>query len=582
MFKVISAETKKIVSKPGIYILSVLLAILLVLGVFIYKPVAYKSSQFELKGQTFVEKYTEFKGGSNYGKKAEINALLDKSINAVNNYRITANSKQYSQKEYINYLLEQFNTNFNKYHDGASDNSTQTSIDKNRDNLVNSLKAIHNEIEKSIIINSHHNSYSLLTTTSNYKSYKSAYKKLLDWANTTVKKANLKTHFDGLANKKDAWNQTISNFKYPTLSNEIIHSYTVNTEGTNLYILNTRIADIESQIEENLITAKNDEYFNDHSAYVMDDLANLYVNTIDTYVNLVKYELISNAFDAVSTAEQKNILNLSEYSSYNSKSLLVKYEYLFNNNETSVIYSNPLTIGVTSNKSINAYDYSYFILRIFSFVIIIYAIMSACHSIAGEIKEGTMRYFAIRPMSRVNMFLGKWFAILIMSFILTIFSAIISLCVGGAVYGFSTQTILTIFNGQIALTMHPLVMIGIYLLSMFLELVVYTIVAMLLSTIFKSDLMCMTILFVVYIVNTILPIFVQGTNSWLTFYPFSHISIYALFGSSIYAVPNNIFNLIFGAKVYAGTNIILTICIIALIITSAIIASIKLFKKKEL
>ena len=57
MFKVVGSELKKIVSKPGIYILSVLLALILVLGVFIYKPVVYESNQYELNGSTFLEKF---------------------------------------------------------------------------------------------------------------------------------------------------------------------------------------------------------------------------------------------------------------------------------------------------------------------------------------------------------------------------------------------------------------------------------------------------------------------------------------------------------------------------------------------
>ena len=121
---------------------------------------------------------------------------------------------------------------------------------------------------------------------------------------------------------------------------------------------------------------------------------------------LVKYELLSNAFTYVSAKEQLNTLYLSDYSKYNCNSLLIKYDYLFKNNKTVNDFSNPLTIGVTSNNEINAYDYAYFVLKLFSFVIIIYAVMSACHTIAGEIKEGSMRYLAMRPISRKNLFLS--------------------------------------------------------------------------------------------------------------------------------------------------------------------------------
>ena len=71
MFKIVSAEIKKTVSKPGIYILSVLLAIILVLGIFIYKPTLHQSTRFELNGDTYIEKYTDFTKNDLAGKKAE-------------------------------------------------------------------------------------------------------------------------------------------------------------------------------------------------------------------------------------------------------------------------------------------------------------------------------------------------------------------------------------------------------------------------------------------------------------------------------------------------------------------------------
>lgn len=208
--------------------------------------------------------------------------------------------------------------------------------------------------------------------------------------------------------------------------------------------------------------------------------------------------------------------------------------------------------------------------------------MTACHSIAGEIKEGSMRYLAIRPVGRIKLFFGKLLAILLMSIIMILFSAIVALCVGGAVYGFESLKILTIFNGSTAMTMHPIVMLLVYLLSMFLELAVYASIAMLLSCMFKSDLFAVTIMLVLYLINTLLPVFAGGINSWLAYYPFSHISLYSLFGSSNYALSDNFLNILLGAKVYAGTNIGLTISVTLLFIIIANVIGSILFKKKEL
>jgi len=578
MFKIISAETKKIVSKPGIFILSVLLAIILVFGVFTYKPTTFENTHFELNGYTFLDKYTDFNPGENAGKKAEANTKLTNILDAVKTYRING----LTQQEHINSLLNSINQNYATYVNCVSDNSYQNYIDNTRNALINSLQNFNVAIDNALI-NSQIGSFTLLTTKKNYNNYKKYYKDVIDWARISVRKENLKDHIELFENEfKNKFFETINNFKYPTLTDEFISNYT-STSNSNLSKLNSRLDLIEEQIQNsfNLATA-NEDNANDKLADTMDTLANYYVDTIDTFVNLLKYELICNAFNYIDTQEHLTTLHLSQYSNYNSKSLLVRYNYLFEHNKADTDYSKPLTIGISSNDSVNAYDYSYFVLKIFSFVIIIYAIMSACHSIAGEIKDGTMRYLAIRPVNRTQLLLGKWFAIMYMSLILIIFSAIISLCVGGAVYGFAGNNILTIFNGNWAITLHPLLMIGIYLISMFLELVVYSALAMLLSTLFRSDLLSMTLMMMLYLINILLPMFVQGSNTWLAFYPFSHLSVYALFGSSVFAVQGNFFNLLFGAKVYAGTHAALTFSLILIITIVIGTIAVKIFKKKEL
>ena len=57
MFKIISAEFKKILSKPGIYVLSLLLAVILVLGVFIYNPQVQESKKITFTQTNFLDKY---------------------------------------------------------------------------------------------------------------------------------------------------------------------------------------------------------------------------------------------------------------------------------------------------------------------------------------------------------------------------------------------------------------------------------------------------------------------------------------------------------------------------------------------
>lgn len=586
MFKVISAEFKKMLSKPGIYVLSIFLAVILIMGVFIYNPKIQESKVVSFNEATnYIDKYSYFIGDSEtsqtHGIKVDADKQVKQAIDNINNYSTLTTAGTISQKEKINNLLNSINEKYKEYVDCSIDGLDST-ITKTRNDLVTALENLNKEISNANI-NSANGCYALVITTPVYETYTKQYKEILQWARTVVKKENLADHCNIYKTMyRDNFLSNINKFVYPTLSAEFINEYTTNGGGTKLNTLNNQLNSIMDEINVNLEIAQNDASKNIEYSAKMNELAQRYVDTCETYSNLVKYSLINNAFDCLSTNEQMDAMNLSDYSAYNCKTLQVRYEYLFSNNKNETDYAKPLTIGITSNNDINAYDYAYFVLKLFSFVIIAYSIMQACNTIAGEIKEGSMRYLAIRPISRSKIIFGKLFAILSLSAILSIFSTIIALAVGGAVYGFASASILTIFNGNHAIVIHPLVMILIYVASLLIEVSIYTSIALLLSTIFKSDLLSVTLMLLFYLVNVCLPVFVTGVNSWLTFYPFAHISLYSLFGSSIYAIQGDFLNAVLGAKVYLTSNIILTSILCALLIIIPCFVANKIFNSKEL
>lgn len=585
MFKVISAEFKKILSKPGIYILSVLLAIILVLGVFIYNPKVQETNKIIFSQTNFLDKYAYFIGDDETYKTAGLKVEADKqvkeAIENIEHYFVVTPSGKITQKENITLLLEDIEEKFKEYLDCSIDGLDSTIL-KTRTDLITSFENLNAAIVNANI-NAANGSYSILMTEKTYENYTKQYKEIIAWAKTSVSKEDLANHCNIYKSTlKDEFLKTINQFIYPSISESFVNTYTTNSDESKLNTLNNRLSLIMEEINTNFTIAQNDASKNIQLSNVMNELAEKYIYTCSTFVDLVKYELITNALNNLSTTEQMSAMYLSDYSYYNCKSLLIRNEFLFEENKFENDFAHPLTIGVTSNDDINAYDYAYFVLRLFSFIIITFAIMSACHTIAGEIKEGSMRYLAIRPVSRTKILFGKFLSIIILSSILMIFSTIISICVGGAVYGFASSNILTIFNGSAALTIHPIIMIIIYVISMMLELIVYTSIALMLACIFKSDLLSVTLMLALYLINFLLPVFVQGINSWLTFYPFSHISLYSLFGSSIYAVGGNFLNALLGAKVYSTSNVILTLTIIPLIfIITSFIAN-KLFNNKEL
>lgn len=579
MNKVIQAELKKTVSKPGIYILALLLAIIMVLGVFIYKPNATTDNSTQLSGSTVLQVYQDdFGDGVNAGIKAAADKTVADSQASIANY--TVDGMTYKAK--IEKLQNDFITNFNTYNECAYNSSNESYIDSARNRAVASLKSIYTTINVGLNLNNQ-NAYPIVSTKKNYDEYIALYGEAYQLLNTKTNKiAETCGEFrDNYQCKLDA---CINNLYFPSFDNDKATTYTSNAEGTKYskFLINrdailANIEQLKTEAQEsadvNVDTKKVDQ---------IKTLVTKYENYCLTYSNLINYELLANALDSVKSADKGNLLYLQKATTVNTNSWLIKYDYLFNHNKNMTDFANPLTIGVASNKNTNGYDYAYFILKMFSFVIIAYAIMAGAHTIAGEIKEGTMRYLAIRPVSRNAILFGKFLAIAIMSVILIVFSGIISILVGGFIYGFNSLTILTVFAGKYAITLHPITMIIIYLLSLILELLVYLSIAVMLSTFIKSDILAVTILMVVYLVNILLPMFNSSSIGWLAYYPFSHILLYSLFGSALLENPNNAFNLLLGAKVYSTTCLSLTLLTTILIIVICNLIASAVFKHKEI
>ncbi len=583
MFKVISSEFKKILSKPGIYILAVLLAIILILGKFIYQPEVYKSTEIDFGGQVS-EIWSIFEGdGKNSGKKIESDRLISNAAKQVTSYSCTFTNEEgekISYEEYIKSLKTASDAALKSYEECQLD-TNYPDAPKNRDKLVETLEKLRNEVSSNFIPQGSNNVFIILTSKRNLDDFEENINDAIDLLKVDVSQHLIadrcKEYKD---NQKVKIEKALNTFIYPTLANDIIKDFSTDAEGTRYTAVQERLAKTYKKINElyNIsqanATLKQIEELN--------ALCNEYLSIANTYANLVNYQLISNAFSFIPTQNHMKILYLESKDEFNANTNLIRYKYLFDNGLTENDYAHPLTIGTTSNTETNAYDYAYFVLRLFSFVIIAYAIMSACHAISGEIKEGSMRYLAIRPVSRTKLIFGKLFAIIIMSTIMAIFSMIIALCVGATFYGMSSLKILTIFNGTTPITMHPLVMLLIFLLSMLIELTVYVSIAMLLSCLLKSDLFAVTIMLILFLINILLPAFVNNPNSWLAFYPFSHISLYALFGSSVYATSNNFLNVILSAKVFTNTTLWLTITVILAIIIVINVLATQIFKRKEL
>ena len=172
MFKVLSSEIKKMLSKPGIYVLAILLAIVLVLGVFIYKPSEENSSSITLTGNTFSAKYQEFYNSTD-GVKKITDISVDESVTLVKNYYLDSPAGKITQEENINNAYNEFVAKYRDYRESSKNGATQEDINSRiKVNLVNALSNLNSKITAAIL-KSGEGSYSIITTETNYNNYTS-------------------------------------------------------------------------------------------------------------------------------------------------------------------------------------------------------------------------------------------------------------------------------------------------------------------------------------------------------------------------------------------------------------------------
>ena len=577
MNKIIGFELKKLVSKPGIYILAVLLALLLTVSAFIYNPKEKEVEHHLLDGNTVLELSADF--NSNYKPNLDktVNDLLVLSTNISNNSHTDL-------KNEINDLLTDFINACTTYSDiansaGVIENTNINNLQQIHSNQeTGTLDVLYSTIKKHLG-NTENKYFKIAMLNSNFASLDTQVTSLKSKVSTTAVSKDFQAFANELNYIANDIKNLVNSIHYPNYSNVI----TKFTESGNYYTVTVeRRAVVLNKMNELIEVAKSDNEFNTTKANINEFnnlfneyriLGEIYETLFTTSTNLILME----DFGIDHLTDIKFIQNTNYYA---QKELNTKYIYFIENDSNENNYATPLSFDFTSNKKANGYDYTYFIASIFSVVLIIFAVMFAAYSIAGETKDGTMRFVAIRPISRTSIILGKFLAIAIMSLILLLFGSLVSFIVGGAVFGIDSNNILTIINSTTVSVIHPALSLLIYVGSIYLQLLVYVSIAMMLTSFLKSDLMAFVLTIIIYLINMMLPLFF-GTTSWLKFNPLTSINLYAFAGSGT-VMSETVLGKLFTPLVYSGGTLLLSIIYIASMVIIFNTIAIYAFKKRDL
>ena len=220
--------------------------------------------------------------------------------------------------------------------------------------------------------------------------------------------------------------------------------------------------------------------------------------------------------------------NFETYTEYGATEMLSVYQYLFDKNQTISNYAYPFAFGMSSNANTNAYDFAFYVLEIFVFILIIFAIANASGSISGEISSGTMKFIAIRPIQRRDIYYGKLFSILLTCAIVLLFGAITSMITGYIMYGTQSLPILTVLNATNVMVLEPIILLTLFMLSSLLKILVYILIGLALSCLLKSNVLSVVIASLLYFGNIIIRALGVLTN-FMKFNPLANLDFYDYF-----------------------------------------------------
>lgn len=574
MNKVIGFELKKMVSRPGIYVLAVLLAILLTVTAFIYKPTEEKKVYNKLDGDTLIAINADF--NNNY--KSSYNSIIDDTIALAESIStMSANEYKGNITLLVNAYLEDFDAFNNKSTNVMyTEAEIETALNKiHNSSNSGSLDVLYNKILE-YCGKEEDKFYPISMSNKDYSDLLECFDNIIITLSNSDFTQIAKQLYKSLNPKL---NSLIEKIKYPNYSNSIKNFL---SSGEYTKKINTRLNEIHQNMLELVAKVNSEKNANENVNYIKEynDLFNDYRFSCELFYNMLLTDLDIDLLSSFSKAERTSVRFYNDVEYYNLVEQQTRYAYYFNNNKTDLEFANALSFDYASNEKANGYDYSYFALSIFSVILIMFAITMASHSIAGETSEGTMRFVSIRPVSRSKILLGKFFSIAIMTLILLIFSSLASLAVGAFTFGMTSGKILTVINATKVVVLHPALALIIFLASQYLILLVYTSLAMLLTSSLKSDLLTLVLTMFVYVLNLLLPIFFNF-NSFLRFNPFTNINLYAYVGAGT-QTAKTIIGKVFTSVVYSGMTIWLSVIFIVVMILVFNMLAIALFKKREL
>lgn len=152
---------------------------------------------------------------------------------------------------------------------------------------------------------------------------------------------------------------------------------------------------------------------------------------------------------------------------------------------------------------------------------------------------------------------------------------VISFAVGFFTYGIGATNVLVVFNSSKVIEMNVFVVTILYLLSCILNLIFYISLSILVSILFKSNVISVIVGLLTYGISIIFNALLYAKN-WMVYLPFAHFDLFKYFGS---VVNNGDF---FGFSLANGGTFTISIIYLLICILLNIFASTFIFRKRNI
>jgi ABC-type transport system involved in multi-copper enzyme maturation permease subunit len=566
IFKLSKAEMQKIFAKPGIFIVAFLFILTTIVSAFIYNMPDRSNGIVTIFGsnvQTIYSHYTT-PDPQIVDSKANFDAEFNSIVATINNYSIPI-----TPIENLRTAFETMRTHYSNY----------------------SMYIKYSAFDDALIDQTKHTLKNTIT------SFETTYDQ--EYSNVLVTQKNhlamqqfLTLVLNTIPNNDDADNLVILNNLNSLDFLNVIEAYidelklievnsSVLTTLSDNYLseVNARLAAIDSQI----VNFYNSNAASTSPAHLNEikTLISNYKLTIEQF-RVIAFNMIDlNVLEGFSNVQINEFIGFEDINMYELKENLSKNLYLFQYDKFSYEFANPFNIASASNSRANAFDFAYFTLELFSFIIIIYVVVLGAGMIAGEEANGTMKLLAMRPYKRHKIFIGKLFAALRVAVIFLVIGAVASFITGIYLFGSASLPILSVFNMEYVIISSPYLMFLVYLFTLFLEILFYTIIAVSISSIFKSYTGAVTISVLIYFISMILPFVPQA--SWMKFIPLTNTNLFNYFGSAFAGSDAaSGLNSLLSPPILLDSNFVFSIGILSVTMIALLIVALNIFNKRDL